>query len=218
MKNKKYILILSLFFGLINLKLQCNKDRQQPPDYKYQFSEKISVSPYRLNYHVGDTIMLQLDVPGKKLFDSKTNSEVYYDSVSFNIGVNVNLVFNNPYIGDGPFASFIFYPGVSAYSQTYSGTTLAFLTTGCNLSSGYQVKVGVVLLKKGVFAMGVYNSSIQNCFNGNAMNAQVQFSMDIDDTHTSYYQGLPFSDIGKFQDKNVLFQLDSKMMAIINVE
>lgn len=218
MKRKKIIISLCILFAFVNLKTQCNKQDIALPDYKYTFEEKITVVPYRLNYNVGDTIMLQLNAPGKKLFDSKTNSRIYFDSASFNIGVYVNLVFNNPYVGDGPFASFIFHPGVSAFTQDYNGTTQAFITTGCSQSPDYIVSTGIVLLRKGSFALGIYNNDIKNCFNGYATNAQLRFSLDVDDTHKSYYQQLPFSDIGKTQDSNVLSQLDLKTTAIINVQ
>lgn len=218
MKRNKITFIFIILFSLINIKTQCNKDRVTPPDYKYQFEEKISVAPYKLNYNVGDTIFFQLYVPGKKFYDSKTNSTVFFDSASFNMGVYVNLVFNNPYIGDGPFASFIYPPDVSAYTTNYTGTTQAFLTTGCSQSADYLVKVGAVLTQKGVFIIGAFCNSLQNCFNGYATNAQLGFSLDVDDTHESFYQQLPFSDIGKTEDQNVLSELDSKVAAVINVE
>lgn len=218
MKSKKSILILFIFFGFINLKLQCRKEVPPPPDYKYYFEEKISVAPYRLNYNVGDTIVFRLIVPGKKLFDTKTNTTVYFDSASFSMGVNLTLLYNNPYIGDGPFASFFYSSGVSAYSQTYTGSTVAFITTGCSHTPDYEVTIGVVLLKKGVFSIGIYGNDIKNCYNGFATNARLRFAMDINDTHKSFYQQLPLTDIGKTEDKDVLSQLDSKNIAIINVE
>lgn len=218
MKRNKITFIFIILFSLINIKTQCNKDRVTPPDYKYQFEEKISVTPYQLNYNVGDTIFFQLYVPGKKIYDSKTNSTVFFDSASFNMGVYVNLLFNNPYIGDGPFASFIYPRDVSAYTTNYTGTTQAFLTTGCSQSKDYLVKVGAVLTQKGVFVIGAFCNSLQNCFNGYATNAQLRFSLDVDDTHESFYQQLPFSDIGKTEDQNILSELDSKVAAVINVE
>jgi hypothetical protein len=218
MKRNRIIVILCILFGLINLKTQCNKDYPAPPGYKYSFQEKVSVTPYQLNYHVGDTVTLQLTIPGKKLFDSKTNTRVLFDSASFNIGVVVNLIFNDPYIGDGPFASFIFRPGVSAYTQTYPGTTQSFITTGCSLSADYVLAVGVVLLQKGVFSLGIYNNDLKNCFTGSATSAQLSLSLDVDDTHKSFYHQLPFSSIGKIEDDNVLRSLDVKGLAIINVQ
>ncbi|HEY5464187.1 MAG TPA: hypothetical protein VIJ95_13075 [Hanamia sp.] len=218
MKRNKIAFIVIILFGLININTECSRNQPTPPDYKYQFQEKVSVTPYQLNYHVGDTIFFLLDVPGKKFYDSKTNSNVFFDSASFNMGVYINLVYNNPYVGDGPFASFIFPLGVSAYTTSYSGTTQAYLTTGCSQSTDYVVKVGAVLTQKGAFAIGAFCNSLQNCFNGYATNAQLMLSLDVPDTHKSFYNQLPFQDIGKFQSPDVLSQLDSKIVAVINVE
>ena len=167
---------------------------------------------------MGDSIYLQMYVPGKKFYDSKSDSKVFFDSASFNMGVFVSLQFNDPYVGDGPFVSFIFPKGVSAYTSNYSGTTQAFVTTGCSQSQDYLVKTGAVLLQKGVFSVGAFCNSIQNCYNGYATKAQLRFSLDVDDTHKSFYEGLPFSDIGKFESNDVLTQLDTKTAVITNVE
>src|SRR5665647_1691479 len=215
MKHKRIILIPIIFFGLINLKTQCNKPYPIAPAYEYTFLEKIAVTPYQLNYNVGDTIQLELNVPGKKLFDTKTNSLVFKDSISFNIGINVSLLFNNPYIGDGPFASFVYNSGLSAYSTNYSGITQAFLTTGCTTANDYKETVGIVLLKKGIFAIGMYCNNIVNCYNGYATNSQVRFQLNVDDTHKSYYQQLPLLDIGKMPDSNILTELDAKLIACL---
>jgi len=218
MKYKKIVIGFIILFGLINIKTQCGRQMPQRPDYKYSFSEKMTASPYQLNYNEGDTIMLQLNVPGKKLFDTKTNARIFFDSASLPITVAVNLVFNNPYIGDGPFASFIYSQGISAYTQSYSGTTYASITTGCTASNDYTVTVGVVLIKKGVFALSVSGNDLTHCFNGYSAYAQFMLLLDVDHTHKSYYQQLPFSDIGKIQDNNIITGLDRKNAAIINVQ
>ena len=217
MKRHQIVLISIILMGLINIHTQCKRNDYTAPDYKYSFKEKISISPYQLNYHVGDTVWFQLYVPGKKFNDTKTNTTVFFDSASINFDISCNLVFNNPYIGDGPFASFVFPQDVSAYTTNYSGTTQAFLSSGCSHSADYLIKVGVVLIQKGVFSVGVFTNGIQNCFNGYATNAQLSFSLDVDDTHKSFYEQLPFSDIAKTPDQNVESNLDSKIACIINV-
>ncbi len=217
MKRKTTIICLFFLFGLINLKTQCNRNAPQPPDYKYTFTEEIAVTPYQLNYNVGDTIWLQLNVPGKKLYDAKTNARIFFDSASIVMAVSVNLLFNNPYVGDGPFATYIFPTGVSGYTTNYTSTTQAYITSGCTSANSYLLNIGVVLLQKGVFSLGVYGNDLQNCFNGYSANASLGLLLHIDDTHKAFYQQLPFTDIGKRQDMDVLLQLDAKRIAVINV-
>ncbi len=218
MKQNTTILSFFILLGIISLKTQCDRNVPASPDYKYIFSEEISVTPYQLDYSVGDTIWMQLNVPGKKLYDSKSNSRIYFDSAGIVMSIPVMLLFNNPYVGDGPFVTFVFPKGVSAYTNSYSGNTTASITLGCTYYNNYIIDVGVVLLQKGVFSIGANGNDIQNCYTGYASYAQLSLTLQVADTHKTFYQSLPFADIGKKIDPAVLSLLDAKGIAVINVQ
>ncbi len=113
--KKNLILFISLF-ALIGLKFQCDKGGIGTDIVeKYSFNEKVTVSPYSLNYKIGDTLWLKLNIPEKKLFDEKTNTLVFFDSANFTAYAQLDLLYNNPFIGNGPFASFVFPSGISGY-------------------------------------------------------------------------------------------------------
>ncbi len=218
MKTNKLTLTVIICFAFFGIKFQCGRDYLEPIEEKYSFEEKISISPYNLNYNVGDTMWLNFNVPGKKLFDTKTSTRVFYDSANFHALARVSLLYNNPFIADGPVASFIFPTGVVAQIGNYSGQTDAYVTFGCSPATDYKLLLGIVLIKKGAFSVSFNNNYVRECFTDQLSNARLTFQFDVADTHKQFYQQLPFANIGKKQDEYVLQQLDSKSAVVINVQ
>ena len=211
-------ILFVLFLAAISMKFQCDKGVGIAVPIDHTFAETVSITPYKLNYNVGDTFWVNLSIPGKRLFDTKTNTRVLYDSASFNSIAQVDLLYNNPFIANGPFARFIFPQGVSAYSNTSGPQTYANITYGCAPSNDYRLSVGVILIEKGVFGISFFNTYINKCFSNNFRSSQLSFSFDVSDTHKQYYQQLPFINIGKQPSDDVLHRLDRKTMVVINVQ
>lgn len=220
MKSKKHILLLILLFVVVNLKFQCGRE-MPPTTIQYQFKEKVAITPYNLNYNVGDTVWLRVSVPGKKLFDEKTNSRIFFDSASINVSAGVELLYNNPFITTGPFATFIFPTGISANTYNGGGRTNAAITFGCNPSPDYNLLLGIVLIERGVFGISFIGPSnyLYKCFtNYTPPLAWLNFAYDVNDPHKQFYQQIPFSNIGKQLDPSVMTSLDQKSIVVINVQ
>jgi hypothetical protein len=200
------------------MKMQCNKDEEVYTELQYDFKESVAITPYQLTYNVGDTIWLSVTIPDKKLFDEKSNSRILLESASFTTNAQLDLLYNNPFVSDGPAATFVFPPGVSAATGNFDEHTYARVTYGCSPSTNYALKLGVVLIKKGVFGLSFHNQAIQKCFAGDFLPSKLTFAFDVNDTHKQYYQQLPFASIGKSQSAIVLEHLDKKSMVVINVE
>lgn len=219
MKFKKfypYLLLLALPFLQGT---QCNKE---VPDYndnnEYNFKETVTLSPFGLDYHIGDTIWLRVNIQGKKLFDENTGTRVFFDSALFKSNAAAQLLFSDPFLGDGPFVHYLFPSGVSAFTNDYSYQTLAFVDFGCAPSPDYTLQLGMVLLKKGVMGISFNNGSIMQCGTNNYKNSKLLFTFDVPDTHEQFYRQLPFASIGKTPDDNVLYSLKNKWMVVINVQ
>ena|SRR5215218_5200571 len=108
----------NLYIGLLLLSLpflqglQCDKDVEpQPVEYEHNFKETATLSPYRLEYAVGDTIWLQVHIQGKKLLDENTGTRILFDSALFKSFAQAQLLFSDPFLGDGPFVHYIFPKG-----------------------------------------------------------------------------------------------------------
>ena len=214
----------TLYLGLMLLAipflqgLQCDKyEGYADIEPEHRFKEKVSVLPYKLTYAVGDTVWLRVNIEGKRLFDEKTGTRVLFESALFNSMAQVQLLYDDPYIGDGPFARFIYPQGITAATNNFSYTSQAVIGFGCAPSSNYDLTLGVVLLKKGVFGIWFNTMSVQECGTNNYKNASLRFSFDVEDAHKQFYQNQPFKSIGKKADENVLTALDKKEMVVIQV-
>ena len=219
MTYRKAIVPLILLFGILNVKFMCYRDRHLDPLVSiYDFKQNVTITPYHLNYTAGDTLWLGVNIPGKKLFDERTNTKVFFDSASFTAKASVALVYNNPFISTGPFASFVFPAGVSAYTGNGGGSTYASINFGCSPSVDYNFELGIVLKEKGVFGISFFSEGIQKCFANNYQYNTLTYSFDVTDNHKQYYQQLDFAAIGKQQDGTVLDELNRKSMIVINVQ
>lgn len=215
-KLHAFLLLLSLPFLQGT---QCDRyDGYEDIKPEHTFKENASLSPYRLAYNVGDTIWLRVNIPAKKLFDEKTGTRIFFDSALFKSYAQVQLLYSNPYLGDGPFARFVFPTGISAYTNDYMYQTQAFVEFGCAPSSDYNFLLGMVLLKQGVFGVSFSNTSVERCRTTTYNYSTLTFQFDVADTHKQQYLELPFDSIGKKPDDNVLYQLEQKSMVVITVQ
>ena len=73
------LLFISTIIGLLSMGFQCGKD-----DFfinpVYEFSEKMTLTPYKKTYNIGDTIILQFHTNNKQLFDKLSNSYITTDT------------------------------------------------------------------------------------------------------------------------------------------
>lgn len=218
MKIRQIPLAILLFTLPFLQGLQCDKYEgyeDVPPEHN--FSESVSILPYRLTYTVGDTIWLRINIPNKKLFDENRGERILFESASFNSLAQVQLLYANPYVGDGPFVRFIYPQGISASTNNYSYNTQAVIKFGCAPSNDYQLALGMVLLKEGVFGIYFNTGSIEQCATNINRNSRLKFKFDVADTRKSFYQSLPFEAIGKKPDEYVLTALDKKEMVLVQV-
>lgn len=218
MKQKNTYLILLLLSLPFLQGVDCGRYEGMPDiPYKHYFKEPVSLTPYQLEYTVGDTLWLRVNIPDKKLLDTLTGTRVFFDSALFKSLAQVQLLYSNPFLGDGPFAQFIFPTGVSASTNNYSYQTQALIDFGCAPAAGYNLSLGVVLLKKGVFGLSFGANSIVQCGTEDYKSARINFSFDVTDTHNIFYQALPFDSIGKKPDAYVLDALARRTMVVIHV-
>jgi len=165
------------------MKFQCDKDVGMALPIAHTFEESVTINPYKLNYSIGDTLFLNLTIPGKKLLDTKTNTRILFDSVSFTSIAQVDLLYNNPFVANGPLVKFVFPLGISANTGTGGPQSYAHITYGCVPSADYTLSLGMVLIEKGVFGVSFFNTAINQCFNNFFKNSSLRFTFNVSDTH-----------------------------------
>jgi hypothetical protein len=216
--NKSPRLFIGLFLvALTTVFTQCPKD-YYPPSPQFSFKQSVDIAPYALNYSVGDTVWVQLYVPGKSLFDTISNKYVLYDSANFSTDVRVQLLFNDPFIANGArLVSFVYTPGISAYESFNQSVTDAQVSFGCNQATDYNLLVGIVFQQKGVFGVSL-SGSVQKCFSTTYSYKPLNFYFNVPDGHFDYYSQLPFADINQQPDGNILYALMHKSVVCVNVQ
>jgi hypothetical protein len=217
MKRSPAIFIGLSLIALTNIFTQCRKDNYYEAP-KYSFKLPVDIRPYNLSYAVGDTVWLHLYAPGKMLFDTLSKTSILYDSANFSVSVNVHLLFNNPFIADGTMlASFIYTQGISAYETSNQSITYSQISFGCNQRGNYDLIVGIVFLKKGVFALSFFGS-VDKCFLNASYNYNpLQLYFNVNDSHLDFYNQLPFAEINQQPDFTIVSGLTNKLLVCVNV-
>ena len=215
------IFIALIFLGLfvVTTSMQCYRNYPQN-DIKgqYGFKEGADILPYQVNYNVGDTIWINLNIPGKRIFDTISGLRIFYDSVNFNSIVQVDLLYKNPFTVNGALSDFIFPLGVSAYTSTGGFQTFSQISFGCAPSANYQLLVGIVLKQQGILGISFYNSNLKKCFSNSFEPNSFSLSFNVNDSHKNLYLQQSMTNIGKTHDPTFLNMLDRKTMVAINVQ
>ena len=216
-RSLKIILALCLI-ALTNVYVDCNKNLhyfQAPQHYYY---EPLGITPYNLNYNVGDTVWLHVSLPGKMLYDTLTHQTMRYDSGYFGTNATVQLLYNNPFITDGtPFASFVYTPGITANETTTEAYTTSTITFGCDQVTDYELKVGIVFKQKGVYGLSL-SGTLQKCYSNLYVYNQIGFYFTVPDAHANFYSQLPFGSISQQEDFSIESKLNAKTMVCVNVQ
>jgi hypothetical protein len=211
------LIILGLF--VCTTAMQCYRNYPQT-DIKgqYGFKEGADILPYRVNYNVGDTIWINLTIPGKRILDTISGLRIFYDSANFNSVVQVDLLYKNPFTVNGALADFVFPLGVSAYTNTGGPQTFSQVSFGCAPSADYQLLLGIVLKQQGILGISFYNSYLKKCFSNSYDRNSFSLSFNVNDPHKNLYLQQSMTTIGKTHDPIFLNMLDRKTMVAINVQ
>ena len=216
MKTFKLLFVLSLI-AITTMFAKCRKDIY-PPDYQYYFKQPADITPYQLDYNKGDTIWVHVHIPGKYIYDTLSKQSIFYDSARIAANINVQLVYNNPFIVNGAkLANFVYSPGISANETTNENFTSSSISFGCSQATDYDLSVGVIFTEAGVFAISL-NGSVQKCTNNPYVFYPLLYYFNVTDTHADYYRQLPFDDISQQADFNIIKALDAKSAVCVKVQ
>lgn len=216
MKTFNLLIVLSLI-AATTMFTQCGKDRY-PPDYQYYFKQSADITPYQLNYNKGDTIWVHVHIPGKKIYDTLSKQSIFYDSARIAANINVQLVYNNPFIVNSvKLANFVYSPNISANETINQNFTSSSIEFGCSQATDYDLLVGVIFTETGVFTISL-NGSVQKCMNNPYVFYPLIYYFNVADSHVDYYKQLPFADISQQADFSIINALNAKSVVCVNVQ
>jgi hypothetical protein len=214
--KQTYILILTfLATALITTSFQCNKDYTLPTPI-YEYAEKLTLSPDRKTYSVGDTIWVQFQTANKTLFDKMSGNRIATDTtfldVKFNFhrrfptGSTVEL-FSDTKVDNALDVSF---------TPLYTSYNVLNFKTDCN-NTAYFFRVGFVPKKTGVYSIEPHGD-VSPCPNKiNFPHSTFKFTFDLADCNKDVWLSIPpQSRGGELGSTDV--SIDKKEMFVFKVE
>lgn len=194
---------------------QCSKEYPTPtPTYAY--AEKITLTPYRKTYAVGDTIWMQFQTANKSLFDNLSGNRIATDTtflqVNFNfhrrypIGNTVEL-FGDAKVDNALHISF---------TPLYTYYNVLNFKTDCS-NSPYFFRVGFVPKKKGLYSVAP-QGDVSPCPNKLSVPySTFKFTFDLADCNKDVWLTIPPASRGGelgYTDVSI----DKKEMFVFKVE
>lgn len=220
----RFKLISALLFCFIIFTLmgtQCNKYEFPPRVLKYDFTQKIILSPYKKQYKVNDTIWISLITSSKILFDTKSGQQIGVDSIFLPFSVNMTKWYPSfPNINPSLYCEFITPPGLNPSTNNYNTGITTYFSFGCDNNPGFTFRSGVVLKGQGVFRLELGNTQetgLCNQYNfSNTVYSQIGYTYDLTDCNKDVFLSLPPSP-GNVAPM-IESQIDKKKTFIIEVQ
>jgi len=194
---------------------QCNKEYIQSTP-KYEFLEKLSLTPYKKIYSINDTIWVQFQTASKSLYDKLSNSQIPMDTTS----LLVYLYYTKRYIiGTQP----EFFCEVSidrslnpSFYTLYTWYNVVNLKTSCNNQFFFKVgfipkKTGIYSLNPGLIAEACPNKVIRDYYTSS-------FVFDLADCNKDIWLSIPPPARGESDPGNTERVIDRKEIFVFKVE
>jgi hypothetical protein len=93
MKQYFYLILILIITTQILMGTQCRKENIAF-NPRYEFQEKLSLTPYKKIYSINDTIWVQFQTANKSLYDRLSNSQIIMDTTS----LSVRFLYHKRYI------------------------------------------------------------------------------------------------------------------------
>jgi len=215
MKQSCILLLTVLGFALLTMGFHCYRD-YPPIKPTYEFIEKLSLTPYKKTYAVGDTIWVQFQTTDKSLFDKLSGNRIPTDTTYFQVNFNFQKRYPIPYtvelFSDTKVDSAL---DVSFTPLSNLYNTLNF-KTACS-SNRYFFRVGFIPKKTGVFSIEPHGIFISCPNKLNLPYSTFKFTFDLADCNKDVWLSIPAQSRGGelgFTD----VRIDQKEIFVLKVE
>jgi len=189
--------IFAFCFLTVIIGTQCNKDI----DYelpKQDFAEKVTLSPSRKVYNVGDTIWLNFTKQDKTLYDALSNQQLPSYMIKFLFGATLVSLYDTPQNPSTSLFDFAVPTGVTASISSNISTSSAYWFLGCDNTVNYNARLGVIPKFQGIYLLEVSfrRSDIEKCSNQTNPypRSSILFTFDVPDTNKDIYITIPQSE------------------------
>jgi hypothetical protein len=218
MKLSSVYSVILISFSLMTMGWQCEKYIGDEVKIDHQFSEKLTLTPYKKVYSINDTIWLEFQTANKSLFDKVTNSNVDTDT-SF---INMIFYYHRRYPVNGIeefFSAAQVENGIDVSFKTlYAWYNVLEFKTGCS-DNRYFFKVSFVPKKTGIYSIekGIGFSYCANkVIRPHA--GFTEFPFDLADCNKDIYLSIPPASRGTSVPGQLEREIDNKRIFFFKVE
>jgi hypothetical protein len=218
MLMKRICHIFLYLSAFLSLAVQCGDDSPVPePGHLPQFMEEVSITPFKKEYKVGDTIWLETLIPDKNLFNLTTERDTLVNDMNIPFSVNFSFKYPKNDIRD-PVDENDFRV-INDQNLTIIRRQGAILTYyGCN-ESDFNIKIGFILGNRGVFTIRLDDSYLRSC-NGNVRDDRmpISYKFDVIEGNKDIYLAIPEASRHINDNLNIQRAIDAKTMVAILVK
>ena len=215
MKHHNISIFFIIIIANILMGMQCGKDHISP-DPTYEYSEKLSLTPYKKVYSINDTIWVQFQTNNKSLYDKLSNSRISTDSMY----LSGDFYYHRRYPNDNVQEFFCnvnidnsFNP---EFTTMYTIYNVLNFKTNCD-SNRYFFKVGFIPKKIGIYSIEP-NLQVVPCPNKvNGIYSTLKFIFDLADCNKDVWLSIPSASRGGELGSTDV-SIDKKEMFVFKVE
>lgn len=215
MKHKTLLITKYVFIVILTMSFQCGKDDIKPMP-SYEFFEKLTLTPYKKIYSIGDTIIVQFQTNDKKLFDFLSNSKISTDTSQLLVG----FYYHKRYmIGTHPeffCETEVDNPINVSFTTLYPWYNVLTYETNCS-DQNYFLRASFIPKKTGIYSLEPFISH-KYCQNKiEKPNTTSKFVFDLADCNKDVWLSIPPESRGGelgFTD----VQIDNKDIFVFKVE
>jgi len=212
MPNKKLSLIIILFISVLNMGTDCHRTFVDIP-FQYTFLIPVNISPLKKSYSVSDTIWLTTNLPGKYIFDTKSNQNVLVDTAQITFGANF-FKFGDEY----PYTGFCDVITLNGVNTNATGGSIE--NFGCG-QSNYTCKIGFKLNKQGTYWLHLMGERpLANCSTKIIpYHASISYKYEAGDLNMDIFNSLSENDKGgKDGIKFYTGEINNRQLLVVKVE
>lgn len=186
--------LLLVFLSLLLMGFQCDIEKIRPKPV-FEFSEKISLRPYKKTYKVGDTIWIEFQTADKSLFDKISQNKILKDTTFLRAGFSFRQLYPSATSSAPILETKIDNTLNIEYESASQGFYGLSFKTDC-ANSRYFIKFGILPKQSGIFSIQP-TGAINPCENKQIHHlSSFTFLFDLADCNKDVWLSIPNSSRG----------------------
>ena len=189
MRQSHVCILIFLSVALMTMSFQCNKEY---PDLitAYEYTEKLTLTPYKKTYAVNDTIWVQFQTADKKLFDKLSSHRVSTDTTFLRVEFNFHRRYPSP-IAVELFSDVTVDNALDvSFKPLYTIYNVLNFNTDCG-NNRYFFRVGFVPKKTGVYSMEPHGAVSPCPGKSKLPYSTFKFTFDVADCNKDVWLSIP---------------------------